>query len=278
VSSPIRIGCCSWTSEAWWGRVYPRGLADGERLAFYARLFDTVEVDSTYYRTPSRALVEGWRRKTPETFRFSLKFPRDLLDPKSPVDEDGVAEFLTNARALGAKLGPILLQFPPWVRPGRADAFLGSLLKRLDPTMAFAVELRDVGWYQGETWDRLRRELIDRKVALAWSYLTYLEIPPELTADFVYLRFIGDHETVSAERHGEVRVDRSQETARWAERVLKRREEVQYTFVVFNNHYAGFAPASANEFRAQVGLEPIDFGRWARGAQRLEDSVGSDGT
>ncbi|MGA8664398.1 MAG: hypothetical protein WB809_04950, partial [Thermoplasmata archaeon] len=84
------------------------------------------------------------------------------------------------------------------------------------------------------------------------------------------------HETVPAEQHGEVRVDRARETTLWARRVQERRADVQYTFVVFNNHYAGFAPASVNEFRSEVGLEPIDFGRFARGARRLEDSVGPD--
>ncbi|HLM91621.1 MAG TPA: DUF72 domain-containing protein [Thermoplasmata archaeon] len=274
--APIRVGCCSWTSDAWRGRIYPNGLADGERLALYARLFDTVEVDSTYYRSPARAMVEGWRRKTPDDFRFTLKFPRDLLDPKSPVDVAGIETFLTSARALREKLGPILLQFPPWFRPGRARPFLSGLLGALDPTLAYAVELRDAGWYQGETWSSLRRELTDRKVALAWSYLTYLDIPPEVTTDFVYLRFIGDHDTVPAEQHGEVRVDRARETALWAGRVRERRDDVQYTFVVFNNHYAGFAPASVNEFRTEVGLEPVDFGRFARGARRLEDSVDPD--
>ena len=272
----IRVGCCSWTSEAWWGRVYPPGIADGERLRVYARLFDTVEVDSTYYRSPARAMVDGWRRKTPDDFRFTLKCPRDLLDPKTPVDPEKVDAFLESARALGEKLGPILLQFPPWFRPGRAQPFLSSVLAALDPSLRYAVELRDAGWYQGATWDGVQRELRDRNVALAWSYLTYLEIPAEVTSDFVYLRFIGDHETVPAEQHGEVRVDRAAETARWAGRVLARRDDVQYTFVVFNNHYAGFAPASVNEFRAEVGLPPVDFGRFARGARRLEDAVGPD--
>lgn len=276
MDSRVRVGCSSWTSDAWWGRVYPRGLADGERLSVYARLFDTVEVDSTYYRSPTRALVEGWRRKTPDPFLFTLKFPRDLLDPKSPVDPPAVDGFLASARALGPKLGPILLQFPPWVRPGRATTFLTSLLDALDPSLRYAVELRDAGWYQGEVWAGLQRMLADRRVALAWSYLTYLDIPPELTSDFVYLRFIGDHTTVPAEQHGEVRVDRSAETRRWAERLRQRQDSLRASFVFFNNHYAGFAPASVNEFRVAMGLEPADIGRYARGAQRLEDAVGPE--
>ncbi len=274
MTGPVRVGCCSWTSEAWWGRVYPRSLADGDRLRTYARLYDTVEVDSTYYRAPSRAVVEGWRRKTPEGFRFALKFPRDLLDPKAPLESELVAEFLASARLLGPKLGPVLLQFPPWVRPGRASEFLTELLRTLDPSIRYAVELRDRGWYEGTTWTRLERELRDRRVALAWSYLTYLDVPAEVTSDFVYLRFIGDHDTVPAEEHGEVRVDRSAETARWAGRLLEREGTLEASFVFFNNHYAGFAPESVNEFRTALGLVPVDYGRYARGAKRLEDAVG----
>jgi uncharacterized protein YecE (DUF72 family) len=272
----LRVGCCSWTSDAWWGRVYPKARSDGERLGLYASLYDTVEVDATYYRSPARSMVEGWRRRTPEGFRFALKFPRDLLDPKTAVDPEGVAAFLDSARALREKLGPILLQFPPWVRPGRAEAFLASLLDTLEPGPSYAVELRDAGWYRGTVWTSLQRTLADRRVALAWSYLTYVEIPPELTSDFVYLRFIGDHESVPAERHGEVRIDRAKETALWAARLKAKEELVQAAFVFFNNHYAGFAPASVNEFRHEVGLAPIDYGRWVRGARRLEDAVGPE--
>jgi uncharacterized protein YecE (DUF72 family) len=267
----LRIGCSSWTSEAWAGRVYPKGLPDGDRLGVYAKLFDTVEVDATYYRSPAAGMVVGWRRKTPAGFLFTLKFPRDLLDPKEPVDRDGIAAFLSAARHLEEKLGAIVLQFPPWVRPGRAEAFLTDLLDALEPGPRYAVELRDAGWYRGETAERLLRTLRDRKAALVWSYLTYVDVPPERTSDFVYLRFIGDHTTVPAERHGEVRIDRSSVTALWAARLRDLHDTAQTAFVFFNNHYAGFAPASVNEFRAAMGLPPIDTGRWARGARRLDD-------
>jgi uncharacterized protein YecE (DUF72 family) len=271
MDAEVRIGCSSWTSDAWWGRVYPKGLPDGERLTVYARLFDTVEVDSTYYRSPARAMVAGWRRKTPEGFVFTLKFPRDLLDPKTPVEPEKVTEFTEAAQVLGPKLGPILLQFPPWVKPGRATTFLPTLLDALDPKLRYAVEVRDAGWFTGEPWARLQQELERRRIALAWSYLTYVDIPPVRTADFVYLRFIGDHDTIPAETHGEIRADRSRETAKWAARMRAELGRARAGFVFFNNHYAGFAPASANEFRVDLGLEPIDTGRYARSARRLDE-------
>ncbi len=255
----LRIGCSSWTSEAWWGRLYPTGLRDGERLAWYAKLYDTVEVDSTYYRPPSEFLVRRWASVTPEGFLFTLKFPRDLLDPKRPVDVAKIDSFLASARLLGPKLGPILLQFPPWVKPGKASGFLTETLTALDHQLRYSVELRDAGWFRGSTWDSLFAQLRDRRIALTWSYLTYVEVPPELTSDFVYLRFIGDHTTVPESIHGEMRIDRSRETQRWANRVKAVANRVLSTFAFFNNHFAGFAPESVNLFRQEMGLERIDY-------------------
>ncbi len=260
----LRIGCSSWTSSAWWGRVYPEHIQEGDRLAWYAKLFDIVEVDSTYYRAPSDFLVRRWASVTPEEFLFTLKFPRDLLDPKRPVERSQVHDFLASARRLGPKLGPILLQFPPWVKPGKATGFLDDLLAALDPSLRYAVELRDISWYRGPPWDRLRGKLHDRNIALTWSFLTYVEVPAELTSDFVYLRFIGDHTSVPESVHGEIRIDRTVETHRWAERVKKAAPRVRSTFAFFNNHYAGFAPESANLFRAEMGLPRVEWDSGAR--------------
>jgi uncharacterized protein YecE (DUF72 family) len=255
----VRTGCSSWTSESWWGTVYARGLPPGERLSAYARRYDTVEVDASYYRDPGAALVRRWRRATPDRFVFAMKFPRELLDPKVPLNAEKIAAFESHARELGPKLGPLLLQFPPWVKPGRAGRFLRELLEALDPELRHAVELRDAGWFQGAEHEALLRELGDRRIALAWSYLTYVDVPAELTTDFVYLRFIGDHTTVPAEVHGSLRVDRSAETKRWAAHVAAALDRIENAFAYFNNHFAGFAPASVNLFRAELGLEPIDY-------------------
>lgn len=256
----LRVGCSSWTSEAWWDRLYPRKLADADRLGWYARLFDTVEVDSTYYHVPARGVVASWARKTPPDFRFALKLTRELLDPKLPVDREKLATFAQSALALGEKLGPVLLQFPPWVRPGeKTRGFLRELLEALDPRLRYALELRDAGWFRGETLDWVRRELSSRKMAFTWSYLTYVDVPPEVTTDLIYLRFIGDHTSVPTETHGEIRVDRSPELDLWAKRVRAEAERVQRVFVFFNNHFAGFAPVSVNDFRTRMGLPPVDL-------------------
>jgi len=259
VGAELRIGCSSWTSDAWRGKVYPEGIPDGERLRYYARTFDTVEVDATYYRPPAPFVVRAWKEKTPDGFRFALKLTRDYLDPKKPVDPARLADFTSTVSLLGTKLGPVLLQFSPWVRPGRASDYLYRLLDALDPSLRYAVELRDAGWYSGPAWERLRTELAARRIALAWSYLTYLDVPAERTTDFVYLRFIGDHTTVPAETHGEVRIDRTEAMRQWGDRLKGQLAELRAAFVFFNNHFAGFAPASASRFREEMGLPPADW-------------------
>jgi uncharacterized protein YecE (DUF72 family) len=271
VAPEIRTGTSSWTSEAWWGRVYPAGTPPAERLGLYAHLFDCVEVDATYYTLPARRMVEGWYARTPSEFLFTLKVTRDLLDPKKPVDREKLQRFVSTAQALQEKLGPLLLQFPPWVKPGRSTTFLWELLAALPAGPHYAVELRDAGWYAGEIRDRLYRDLRDRQMTLAWASLNYLEIPPELTSDEVYLRFIGDHTSIPAATHGEVRADRTQETRRWADRLKQTSRDLRRALVFFNNHYAGFAPESVNLFREMMGLPSVDYHRWVaedRGPRR----------
>jgi uncharacterized protein YecE (DUF72 family) len=259
MTADVRIGCSSWTSEAWWERLYPRSLSDGERLGWYARLYPTVEVDSTFYALPRAFLSDRWRRTTPDGFLFAAKMTRDLLDRKAAIDPGKLEPFREALRPLKEKLGPILLQFPPSFRPSKDARFLEELLAALPKGPRYAVELRDPGWFSSDTLPKLTAALADRAIALAWSYLTYVDVPPEVTADFLYVRFIGDHTTVPSTVHGEVRVDRSEATRRWAERVRERMDDVERIFVFFNNHFAGFAPESVNRFREEMDLPPVAY-------------------
>ncbi len=258
----VRTGCSSWTSPAWNGRFYPAGLADGERLAFYARYFDCVEVDSTYYAPPNPHAVRGWARKTPEGFSFTLKLFRELLDPKQGLQPEKLRAFVATAGGLGEKLAAILLQFPPGFRApssgsgGNLD-YLTALLDLLPAGPRYAVELRDASWFSSPSAGVLRALLRAHRIPLCWSYLTYLQVPPWRTADWGYVRFIGDHTTVPAEVHGSLRIDRTRETEEWA-RVLGA-SELESAFAFFNNHFAGYAPESVNLFRASLGLPTLRF-------------------
>jgi uncharacterized protein YecE (DUF72 family) len=251
----VRVGCSSWTSPAWKGRFYPPGLPDGQRLSVYARRFDCVEVDATYYAMLPAAVIASWGRRTPEGFRFTLKLPREFLDPKKPAEPEDVAEFYRRAGQLGPKLAGVLLQFPPWFKPpstgdGGNWAFLESAVRVVPEGVPAAVELRDAGWFHPGRHEALLRLLRERRLPLAWSYLTYVDVPPDITSDWVYLRFIGDHDTIPEEKHGTIVVDRGAPMREWAGRLRRAFPEVRRAYAFFNNHFAGYAPTSAEEFRS----------------------------
>jgi uncharacterized protein YecE (DUF72 family) len=108
----LRIGTSAFTAAGWPGTFYPEGLPEREYLTFYASKFDTVEVDSTFYRTPALTTVKGWYSKTPKGFLFAAKVPRRITDEKMLADcDEEMTEFLKVMDALGEKLGPLLFQF-----------------------------------------------------------------------------------------------------------------------------------------------------------------------
>jgi uncharacterized protein YecE (DUF72 family) len=256
----LRIGSSSWTAKSWWGRFYPSDVRNEDRLCYYARIYNTVEVDSSYYRDPGRERILRWASQTSDDFVFSLKVPREFLDPQKSPNPQRWESFHRTVRLLGAKLGPLLLQFPPSFGPARGIRFLESLDPSWDPGIRYALELRNSRWFRGEPWEWLQDCLKTRNISLVWSYLTYMDVPAEVTANFLYLRFIGDHITIPEDQHGEVRVDRREALRLWIERLRSVAAPVSETFVYFNNHFAGFAPASINHFRQLFGLEPVSYG------------------
>src|SRR5438128_401226 len=112
MTHPIHLGTCGWSYKDWAGVFYPPGLAAAECLSFYADRHPVVEVDSTFYHSPSPKTVEGWRDRTPEGFGFSLKVPQVITHEKQLIDcRKELGDFLTAARVLEGKLRCCLLQF-----------------------------------------------------------------------------------------------------------------------------------------------------------------------
>jgi uncharacterized protein YecE (DUF72 family) len=204
---PVRVGTCGWSYKEWSGVFYPRGLRPGEYLAYLAERYPVVEVDSTFYHSPARKTVEGWRDRTPPGFGFSLKVPQVITHEKVLLDcREEVEAFLAAARLLGDKLLCCCLQFGSFNR--RAFASLGAFLERLEPFLAawpadmqLAVEVRNQTWMAPELADCLSRHnavwvLPDQ----AWmpSPLSVVGRLDVVTGPFAYLRLLGDREAVDA--------------------------------------------------------------------------------
>jgi uncharacterized protein YecE (DUF72 family) len=158
----ILLGTSAFTAAGWEGTFYPAGMKSADYLKFYGTQFQTVEVDSTFYGTPSTATVEKWYEKTPPDFIFAAKVPRIVTHDKVLVDCDSeFEEFVKTMDILGPKLGPMVFQFPffdRWKFP-KQDSFFGVLtpfLKKLPTDHKFVIEIRNKTWLDARFADVLR--------------------------------------------------------------------------------------------------------------------------
>ncbi|HEV2233044.1 MAG TPA: DUF72 domain-containing protein [Terriglobia bacterium] len=256
----LRLGTSSWSSEDWVGVFYPPGTPATNFLGEYAKHFDTVEIDSTYYRSPSPSMVKNWRERTPAGFIFAAKFPRAITHEKILKEcAAEVSEFLKAMDLLGEKLGPLLLQFPyfnkkAFARPEDFMARLEPFLAKLPGGHSYAVEVRNKTWISERFLEILRKH----KIALA--LIDHPWVPPIqqllqkfdlLTADFTYIRFLGDRKGIE-EKTGHwdrILVNREREMETWIPEIRRLLERRLRVFAYFNNHYAGYAPGSIALFR-----------------------------
>jgi uncharacterized protein YecE (DUF72 family) len=228
--------------------VYPADAAASTWFATYARRFDTVELNSTFYRLPAAATVRSWAEQAPSGFCYAVKLGQFGSHRMKLRDPHGwLAHHLERVELLGRHLGPNLVQLPPrWRRnAGRLDEFLSAAPRRL----RWAVELRDRSWLDDEVFDVLARH----GAALCIHDLLD-DHPRVLTTDWTYVRFHGPDATHQPYRHryGRRRLDR---VAGWLGGWLEQGHDV---FAYFNNDYEGNAVVDAEVLREMltVGSSP----------------------
>jgi uncharacterized protein YecE (DUF72 family) len=223
-----------WSYRFWVGKLYPEGAKPTGYLAEYAKAMNSVEIDATFYRIPSVSTVEAWRDSVPQGFRFAAKFPQAVTHaPGLAYDAEKLGVFIRHMDAMGSRLGPMLLQFPPFLKPEHKA--LGDLLGALPRGLLVAAEFRNRGWFTGETYKLLR----DHGVALAST--NRAGAPEEDTASFAYFRWEGDRKMVVAER-GEAQVDKAAETTEWAVKVKRHLKEGRDVYGYFSKYYSGYPP------------------------------------
>ena len=227
----VRIGCSGWNYAHWRERVYPKGLPPKRWLEHYASLFDTVEVNSTFYRLPKVPAVRGWVEQSPADFLFAVKMSRYLthirrlggLDTGIPLFYERIAPL-----AESPKLGPVLWQLPPTFK--RDDERLGAALGML-PEGRHAFELRHPTWYVEQVYEALRRHSVALVIPDSPKY-PFREL--ELTADWTFVRF---HHGTRGRRGNYSET----EIREWAERIDAWRAEGLDVYAYYNNDWEGFA-------------------------------------
>jgi uncharacterized protein YecE (DUF72 family) len=239
MAAGIRIGTSGWEYAHWAGDLYPRDLPKDRWLEHYAQLFETVELNATFYRLPEATTFATWARRVPPGFRFAVKASRYLTHVRRLHEPDEALERLwSRARRLGRRLGPVLYQLPPRWNPnlGRLDAFLAAL-----PDAPQAIEFRDQGWYVDAVMERLRRA----EVGLCLHDMAGSTTGTTAVGPLVYIRFHG-----SGRRYGG-RYSR-QRLAAWADRIVAWSEAGRPVWVYFNNDIGGHAFRDADRLRDMV--------------------------
>jgi uncharacterized protein YecE (DUF72 family) len=230
----IRIGCSGWNYRDWRGAFYPDGLPARRWLEAYAEHFDTVEVNTTFYRLPSRDAVANWAAETPPDFLFAVKASRYLTHIKRLTDlGQGVERFYERIEPLieAGKLGPVL-----WQLPGNFKCDierLSSALAQL-PAGRHCFEFRHPSWFNNDVYELLRRH----GVALVIGDMPKRPFQThEITTDWTFVRF---HYGTRG-RRGNYSATELQE---WARRIRAWRRRVE-VFGYFNNDWNAFAVQNA---------------------------------
>ncbi len=259
-----KIGCQGWNYNDWITKAggesifYPRGTRSDAMLELYAKIFDTIEVDSTFYAIPPVSTIENWYRKTPENFTFSLKLPQEITHNLALRKQsfEILDEFCERILLLKKKLASVLIQLPPQFEASKENARnLREFLARLPKAIRFAIEFRDRQWLIDWTFE----ELENNRVALCLVEGSW--IPRELmfeaigkpTADFAYIRFMGERDLLKFDK-----IYRYQDTnlQMWKEEIEK--IKAKDIFVYFSNFYEGHAPASVNKLKELLGQKIIN--------------------
>jgi uncharacterized protein YecE (DUF72 family) len=214
----FHIGCPVWSFKGWVGNFYPKGTKPAEYLREYARRVTTIEGNTTFYAVPSKQTIESWVESTPDSFRFCPKVPKAIShEGKLAENIDKAHGFVDVMRQLGARLGPIFLQFPPRFSPSLL-ADMQAFLSAWPADVRLAVEVRHLDWFDAPHDEALNtllaeknmarvtidtrpiRSLAGDKVLAGSTYESLLEarenkpdvpVVPKRTSDFVFVRYIG---------------------------------------------------------------------------------------
>ena len=244
----LRFGCSGWDYQEWIGPFYRN--ASESKLAAYARVFDTAEINSTFYRAPSPGMVIGWGKYTPDEFLFAAKVPQTvthdrLLDVARGADADlkAYCELMRPLLDQG-KLGPLLLQLPPRLRFEASP--VRRFLETLPHEFTFALEPRNRSWMTLDAFDLLR------SLGVSYAIVDEPLLPPDLhvTSRVAYIRWHGHgQEPWYNYRYPE------EQLREWVPRVEQVVSQAETVFGFFNNHYHGYAPENCLQILRMLGVE-----------------------
>lgn len=234
------IGTSGWHYDHWQYRFYPEKLTKAKWLEFYATIFTTVELNSSFYRLPSEAAFSAWHDSSPANFTFAVKVSRFITHIKRLRNSKEMVEtFVSRAKILGEKLGPLLYQLPPNMR--RNDEILDSFLSTLPQGMKHVFEFRHQSWLEDKVFGILHKH----NAGFCVFDMPSVTCPLVATADFAYIRFHG-----STGLYWSCYSD--EELASWAKKLADLGADLKAIYIYFNNDAEAFAVRNAMTLRGYL--------------------------
>ena len=253
------IGCTGWSYQGWTGPFYPKTLDITYHLKHYSSVFDTTEINSTFYRIPTQAISKKWYDDTPPNFTFTAKIPKSITHEGRLKPGPYLDQFLNAIKPLGQKMKVLVIQLPPSLSFTESRPHLEKMVKHLPKNYRYALEGRHQSWFSDESYNFLT----ENDLCLVWNEVEGVTNPAQLTTDFVYLRLVGDR-SIPDNEFGIIHKDRSELITTWANRI-KSIKNATFGILMVNNHFEGFAPETANKLRLALGLDKV---RWYDTQQR----------
>jgi uncharacterized protein YecE (DUF72 family) len=270
----LQIGCQGWNYDDWItpasGRpiFYPPRTRPNDMLALYSQVFESVEVDSTFYAIPSASTIDLWLKRTPANFSFALKLPKEITHELSlhPSSLGILDMFCDRIRVLQGRLTAVLIQMPPQfeLTPDNIHA-LREFLPHLPTDIRFCIEFRSRDWIRKSIIDQLMEyrvsltlvegEWISRESM--WKAAVYQQ------ADFIYVRWMGKRDLT---RFDVVQRPQEENLKAWSEFLKELSNRIPRVYAYFSNYYEGHAPTSANSLKRLLSQPVVE-------ASSLEDQL-----
>ncbi|MHA1753351.1 MAG: DUF72 domain-containing protein [Candidatus Helarchaeota archaeon] len=257
----IRLGCSGWSYDDWKGPFYDSNIPNNLMLLFYSKIFDTVEINSTFYALPKNEnIAKNWYKITPKNFKFAIKFPQQITHKTlgiKPLSSEiqFMQKFYSRIAPLRDKIGPILVQLPPKLK--KDYNLLEDLISYFLNKYRYTIEFRNISWISGNTLDSQTLKLLE-KYNIAYCIVSEPgPMPPinVISTDFVYIRWHGLNK-----RHWYNYLYSEDELKNEKKRVEKisENQHVKTIYGYFNNHLNGQAPANCNYLLKLLGKKVRD--------------------
>ena len=253
----IYIGTAGWDYKDWIGPFYPKLLESHNRLGFYTKYFNVIEINNTFYSLPKISTVQNWSDQVPASFKFTVKVWQEITHNfKNANVEESISQFFYRISPLKGKVSAYLLQFPPWFKSNEKHLHhLKYLISELPTENRYIIELRDNSWFNEETISEI---VHGTNIVFGTTYMPGINAYYQTNQKIYYIRLIGDRELNMFNR-----IQRSQEESindllRNLHKIEKN-PNIYEIFIIVNNHFQGNAPESANLLKKRLKIPLNEF-------------------